>query len=170
MARRKAVAEAIPTEEIEMQEATTSTAVAEPAQDESAARQWRANPFPLKTVNLDGYKVQLQESRPDRESRADKGKPSRDERWQMQIRFGDGGKQDEPSAAVLEFIKSQTKTVTTREGKETEVQLFHWNERDRAWGMEIEFGKGAESREKTRDVFNRVVELVAEERGAGREL
>jgi hypothetical protein len=138
--------------------------------DEPATRQWRANPYPVKTVNLDGYRVQLQESRPEKESRADPDKPSRDERWQMQIKFGDGSKQDEPSAAVLDLIKSHTKTVTTREGKETQVKLFHWNERDRAWGVEIEFGNGAVSREKAREVFDAVVELVAQERGAGRQL
>ena len=67
MARRKtAEAEAIPTEETEMQEAATATAVAEPPQDEPLAHRWRTNPFPVKTVNLDGYKVQLQESRPEK--------------------------------------------------------------------------------------------------------
>ena len=173
MARRKALAEAIqtvPTEETAMQQPATATAVAEPAQDEPPARQWRANPYPIKTVNVDGYKIQLQESRPDKETRVDKDKPTRDERWQMQIKFGSGDKQDEPSAKVLDFIKSHTKTVTTREGKETQVKLFHWNERDRAWGVEIEFGNGAVSREKAREVFDGVVERIREERGAGREL
>ena len=174
MARRKqAVAEEIQpitTEEAASPEAATTTAVMDPPNDEPAARQWRANPYPVKTVNLDGYRVQLQESRPEKESRVEKDKPSRDERWQMEIKFGDGGKQDEPSPAVLDFIKSHTKTVTTREGKETQVKLFHWNERDRAWGMEIEYGNGAVSREKAREVFDGVVERVREERGAGRQL
>lgn len=173
MARRKALAEAIqttPTDEPDMQEAATATAVAQPPQDEPAPRQWRPNPFPVNTKNIDGYKVQLQESRPDKESRVDQDKPTRDERWQMQIKFGSGDKQDEPSAAVLDFIKSHTKTVTTREGQETQVQLFHWNKRDQAWGMEIEFGNGAVAREKAREVFDGVVERIREERGAGREL
>jgi hypothetical protein len=173
MARRKAAAEAIQTvtaEEPAMQGTATATAVVEPPQDEPAARQWRTNPYPVKTVNLEGYRVQLQESRPDKESRVDPEKPSRDERWQMQIKFGSGEKQDEPSAEVLDFIKSQTKTVTTREGQETQVQLFHWNKRDQAWGTEIEYGNGAAAREKAREVFDGVVELVAKERGAGRQL
>ncbi len=172
MAQRKALAEAlqtVPTEQTAMQESATATAVAERPQDEPAARQWRANPYPVKTVNVDGYKVQLQESRPDKESRVDQDKPTRDERWQMQIKFGSGDKQDEPSPEVLDFIKSHTKTVTTKEGQETQVQLFHWNKRDQAWGMEIEFGNGAAAREKAREVFDGVVELIREERGAGRE-
>jgi hypothetical protein len=173
MARRKAAAEAsqtVTTDEPAIQETTTATAVAAQPHDEPPARQWRANPYPIKTVNVDGYKVQLQESRPDKESRVDQDKPSRDERWQMQIKFGSGDKQDEPSAEVLDFIKSQRKTVTTREGQETQVQLFHWNKRDQAWGTEIEFGKGGAAREMAREVFDAVVELVAKARGAGRQL
>jgi hypothetical protein len=173
MARRKALAEAIqtvPTEETAMQQPATATPVAEPAQDEQPARQWRTNPYPVDFKKFNGYKVQLQESRPDKESRVDQDKPTRDERWQMQIKFGSGDKQDEPSAKVLDFIKSHTKTVKTREGQETQVQLFHWNKRDHAWGMEIEFGNGAVAREKAREVFHGVLDLVREERGAGREL
>jgi hypothetical protein len=171
MARHKtAAAEAIPTEELATQESATAPALAELTQPEQPARQWRTNPYPIKTVNLDGYKVQLQESRPNREDRADKEKLLRDDRWQMQIKFGEGTKQDEPSAAVREFIKSHVKPVTTREGKETQVQLFHWNERDRAWGMEIDFKAPATSRQKAEEVYKDVVNLVAQERGVGREL
>jgi hypothetical protein len=123
---------------------------------EQPARQWRANPFPINTVNLDGYKVQLQESRPAE-------KP-----WQMQIKFGDGSRQDMPSDAVREFIKSQRLKVTTKEGQEKEYQ-FHWNDVDRAWGITIASGANAATRDKAHRVFNEAVELVAQERGAGRE-
>jgi hypothetical protein len=147
----------------------TATAVLEAPGEEPPARRWRANSFPIKTVNLDGYKVQLQESRPEKESRADKDKPTRDERWQMQIKFGNGSKDDMPPEAVIEFIKSQKKAVTTKEGKETEVQLFHWNKRDQAWGMEIDYNARLTSRLKAEDVFREVVGMVAEERGVSRQ-
>ena len=58
MARHKAVAEAIqtvPTEETTMQEPAAATAVALPPQDEPAARQWRASPFPLQSVNIAAF-------------------------------------------------------------------------------------------------------------------
>ena len=37
----------------------------QPTPDEPAP-QFRANPFPIKSTNVDGYKIQLQESRPEK--------------------------------------------------------------------------------------------------------
>jgi len=90
-------------------------------------------------------------------------------RWEMQIKFGSGSKDDMPSGEVLDFIKSQRLNVTNRAGEEKQVQMLRWNEADRAWGMEIAFEQPATSREKARQVFNEVVEMVAQERGASRE-
>lgn len=162
MAKRKqvveeAAAEFTPTQEAPPQAAAAATAVLERPAGEPPARQFRADPFTLKTVNLEGYKVQLQESR-----KSDAG-------WQMQIKFGSGSRDDMPSDAVLDFIKSQKLAVTTRAGEEKEVQMFHWNDNDRAWGMKIDYDAPATSREKAYRVFNEAVELAAEERGAGRE-
>jgi hypothetical protein len=74
-----------------------------------------------------------------------------------------------PSQTVLEFIKSQTKTITTREGEEKEVQLFHWNKRDQAWGMGIDFSAPRTSRIRAEQVFDDVVSMVAGERGVTRQ-
>jgi hypothetical protein len=134
----------------------TATAVPEIPEQEPPARQWRTNPFPVKTENLEGYKVQLQESRT-------AGQP-----WQMQIKFGTGARDDMPSDAVLDFIKSQRQTVQTREGEPKEVQMFHWNDADRAWAMKIDFDAPATSRDAAHRVFNEAVEMVAQERGVGR--
>ena len=173
MARRKQVAatdqEFTTTGEAAQPAAQTATAVLEAPPEETAIRKWRPNPFPVRTVNLGGYKLVLQESRPDRESRAGKEKPTADELWQMQIKFGSGSKDDMPSPEVLDFIKSQTKTVTTREGEEVDVQMFHWNRRDQAWGMTIDFGAPRTSRIAAEQVFADVVSMVAAERGVGQE-
>ena len=134
-----------------------TAAVDEMPENEQPQRQWRVDPFPVKTVNLDGYKLQLQESR------------NSDAGWQMQIKFGAGSRDDMPSDAVREFIKSQRLAVTTRAGEEKQVQMFHWNDSDRAWGMRIDFNAPATSRQKAERVFKEVVELVAQERGAVRE-
>jgi hypothetical protein len=123
---------------------------------EQPARKWRANPFPVETVNLEGYKVQLQESRPE-------GKP-----WEMQIKFGNGSREEMPSDAVLEFIKSHRLNVVNKAGEPKEVQLFKWNDDDRAWGMRIDFDAPATSRQKAEAVFKETAKLVAEERGVGR--
>ncbi|MGO9468053.1 MAG: hypothetical protein ACLQVF_28300 [Isosphaeraceae bacterium] len=179
MARRKQGAaqsvESTPIEEATQPMAETATAVLEPPKEEPPARQWRANPFPVKTVNLDGYKIQLQESRPVRdegasqEADASGDKAPERKHWEMQIKFGSGSKDDMPSGEVLDFIKSQRLNVTTKAGEEKQVQLFHWNKQDQAWGMEIAFNEPATSREKARRVFNEVVEMVAQERDVTRQ-
>ena len=122
------------------------------------------DPFTFKTVNLGGYKVHLQHSRQARE---------------IQIRFGDGAKNDMPSDAVRDFIKTHKTRVTTNEGEPKDVQLFHWNDNDRAWGTRIPHDPSAtpnendEAREKVRDIakpiFDEVAKLVAAERKAALE-
>jgi hypothetical protein len=165
MARRKqAAAEAVqltPTEETAPQAAEFEPAAQEQPDGEERARQYRPNPFPIKTANLDGYKIHLQESRPD-ESHPDQ------RRWEMQIRFGDGRIEDRPSDAVIDFIKSHKIEVKTRNGPK-EVNLFHWNDEDRAWGMEIAFDAPNTSRRTAEKIYEQVVELAAQERGAGRQ-
>jgi hypothetical protein len=160
IAKRKQVAveeaQTVATLEAPPQTSAAATAVLERPADEQPARQFRADPFALKTINLEGYKVQLQESR------------NSDAGWQMQIKFGDGSKDQMPSDTVRDFIKSQKLAVTTKAGEEKEVQMFHWNDADRAWGARIDFNAPATSRENAYRVFNEVVEIVAEERGAGR--
>jgi len=73
-----------------------------------------------------------------------------------------------PSNDVREFIKSRKLDVVTREGEEKQVQLFKWNDKDRAWGMEIDYNQPNASREKAFGVFNETVRMVADERGIGR--
>jgi hypothetical protein len=144
---------------------------AQQAEADLPTRQWRANPFPIRTVNLDGYKVQLQESRPEKERPGSENEPSRPQkkaRWEMQIKFGSGAKDEMPSDAVRDFIKSHKLDVVTREGEKKQVQLFQWNDNDRAWGMEIDYNQPKASRDKAQRVFDETVELVAQERGAGR--
>jgi len=138
---------------------------------EQPARQWRANPFLLKSVNLDAYKLQLQESRPEKEpagSENDPSQPKKKPRWEMQIKFGSGAQEEMPSNDVPEFIKSHKLDVVTREGEEKQVQLFKWNDKDRAWGMEIDYNQPNASREKAFEVFNEAVRMVADERGVGK--
>ena len=144
-----------------VQEAAPSEDAAPPMDDMPSAerppRQFRANPFPIKTVNLEGYKVRLQESRP-------AGQP-----WQMQIKFGDGSREQMPSDEVRDFIKSHKITIETMEGSK-EVNLFRWNGEERAWAMRIEFNAPATSRLKAEGVFKEAVKRVAEERGISREI
>jgi hypothetical protein len=130
MARRRQVAvQEEQSTQIEESAPEAAAAVMEAPNEERPTRQWRENPFPIDTVNLGGYKIVLQESRPDKESRKDRDKPSFDEQWQMQIRFGSGGKDDMPPEKVLDYLKSLTKTVTTKEGEENEPEgashVFH---------------------------------------------
>jgi hypothetical protein len=78
-----------------------------------------------------------------------------------------------PPQAALDFIKSHKITVGTANG-ETEVNLFRWNEQDRAWGMQIPYDRdatkeaNAEAREAARQtakgVFDQVVEIVRTKR------
>jgi hypothetical protein len=146
---------------------------AQQAEADQPTRQWRANPFPIKTIDLGGYKVQLQESRPEKERSGTENDPARLQkkaRWEMQIKFGSGAKDEMPSDAVRDFIKSHKLDVVTRDGEEKQVQLFQWNDKDRAWGMEIDYNQPKGSRDKAHRVFNDTVELVARERGVGRAL
>jgi hypothetical protein len=165
MARRKtAAAEAIPTETTEFQAAASDTAVAlaEPA---SAAQRPRQDNFVFKTVNVEGSKIQFQDSR------------HAGQAWEFQIRFGDGSKDDMPSAAVLEFIKSHKITVETKNGP-AEVNLFRWNDGDRAWGMRIPYDSKATedqnkdareaARQTAKGVFDGVVEIIRDEQRAAR--
>ena len=87
----------------------------------------------------------------------------------MQIKFGDGSRDDMPSDAVLDHIKSQKVTVKTKSGDTREVQMFHWNDVDRAWGMGIDYETPASSRGQAEKVFKEVVSLVAEERDVGQQ-
>jgi len=158
--RNQAAAEAVqitPTQEAAPQALEIVQPPAEQPAAEQPQQQFRANPFPIRTTNLDGYKVVLQERRPDKQS------------WQMQIKFGEGSKDDMPSDAVRDLIKSHRLQVETKEGEKKEVQLFHWNDDDRAWGMRIDFKAPATSRQKAEEVYKEVVNLVAQERGVGRE-
>jgi len=71
-----------------------------------------------------------------------------------------------PSEAIREFIKSHKVQASDGSG---EKSLFHWNENDRAWGMRIDRDDPATSRQTGKKVFDEVVDLVSQERGAGRE-
>jgi hypothetical protein len=152
----------------------TTTAVLE--FPEPPVRQWRPNPSPMKDVDLDGYQLRLQESRPPKDdasvTEADAGDANRPERrrWEIQIEFGDGSRNDMPSEGVLDFIKSHRLKVKTKAGEEREVPMFHWNDLDRAWGMGIDYEAPATSRNRASAVFREVVEMVAQERGVGRQL
>ncbi len=144
---------------------------AEPPAAEPSVRQWRANPYPLKMVNLEGYKVQLQESRPQKERAGTEDDPSRPRhkaRWEIQIKLGSGTQVEMPSADIRDYIKSHKLDVVNREGEVKQVQLFKWNDQDRAWGMEIDYNTPRASREKAYAVYDEVVKRVAEERGVGR--
>jgi hypothetical protein len=159
MAKRKSAAvEAIePPAQEALPPAATSALPEEPP-----ARQYRDNPYPIKTVNLsDGYKIRLQEYRPDKESHPN-------ERWQMQIKFGGGGLEDRPSDAVIDFLKSHKIKVETREGPR-EINQFRWNDEHRAWGMAIDYDMPATSRRQAEKIFEQAVDLAAQERGVSRE-
>jgi hypothetical protein len=150
MAKRKQVAaqsiQPDATEEFGPQETATATAVLELPKAEPVVQKFRADPFPLKEVNLEGYKVQLQENRQAR---------------QMQIKFGDGSLNDKPSDDILAFVKAP-------DGKDG--VKFHWKDEDRAWGTRIDAETPATSRLKAERVFKEVVKRVAEEMKVGRQL
>jgi len=107
-----------------------------------------AHPFIVKNANLGGSKVHLQFSRQANE---------------IQIRFGADSNQDMLSDAIHDLIKSHK--VEAENG--TEVNLFHWNENDRAWGMRMDRMSPATSRQKAAQVFAEVNKLVADEHGTG---
>jgi hypothetical protein len=116
---------------------------------EQGPRPLTPDPFTFKTVNAGGGKVHFQHSR---------------QAGEFQIRFGDCGRQDMPADAVREFIKSHKTEVATRDGEKKEVQLFHWNPDDRAWGMRIDHQDPETSRKVAKRIFDEVVRRVAEER------
>jgi hypothetical protein len=175
MARRKqatqtAIESADFTEDAAPPAVETAAAALEASPEERPAKQWRQKPWPVTTVNLGSYKIVPQESRPEKRPREAGEDAVRSEPWQMQIRFGDGSKADMPSEAVLDYIKSHTKTVTTRDGDEFEVRAFRWNARDRAWGTAIDFNAPHTSRLKAEKVFKEVVATVKAERGLGQSI
>lgn len=124
--------------------------VSEQSKAEQPVRALLVDPFPFKTANVGGGKLHLQHSR---------------QAGEMQIRFGDGSRQEMPSDAVREFIKSHKVKVETKDG-EKEVQLFHWNDHDRAWGMRLDRENPERSKQTARKIFDEVVKFVAAERGA----
>jgi hypothetical protein len=142
------------------QETATATAVLERPTADKAPRPLLADPFTFKTVNSGGIKIHFQHSR---------------QAGEFQIRFGEGTRDEMPSAAVRDFIKSHKIDVVTRDGEEKQVQLFHWNDTDRAWGTRIQIKPDAtdeeriaareSARQTAKAVFDDVVKLVAEERG-----
>jgi hypothetical protein len=164
MAKRKQVAaqstqpEII--EEVAPVESATAKATLEPPRAELPPRPPLADPFPFKTVNAGGSKIHFQHSR---------------QAGEFQIRFGDGGKNEMPSDAVRDFIKSHKIDVVNKAGEPMQVQLFHWNDHDRAWGTRIRIDPAATDEERVnareavrqtaKKVFDDVVKLVAEERG-----
>jgi hypothetical protein len=113
---------------------------------ERPARKFMADPYPSHTVDLEGYKLQLQENL---------------QRGQMQIKFGDGSLNDKPSDAIREFVKAPDGPDGVK---------FHWKDEDRAWGMRIDQDAPRASRIKAEQVFKEVVKRVAEDKGIGREI
>jgi hypothetical protein len=135
------ISEVIPLQAPELSHAAKIRPTAEPP-----ARKFKADPYPSNTVDLEGYKLQLQENL---------------QRRQMQIKFGDGSLNDKPSDDILDFVKAP-------EGRDG--VKFHWNDDDRAWGMRIDPEAPRASRIKAEQVFKEVVKRVAEDKGIGREL
>jgi hypothetical protein len=78
--------------------------------------------------------------------------------------YGTDSERDKPSEQVRDFIKSHKATVQTRDG-EREVQLFHWNGNDRAWGMRLDRDRPETTRQQARRIFEDVIGLLAVERG-----
>jgi hypothetical protein len=128
-----------------------TSADASPKADAPQPRQLTPDPFTFKTVNLDGYKMHFQHSR---------------QSGEFQMKFGDGSIDDMPPDAIRDAIKAKKIQVETKTGEKKEVQLFHWNDPDRAWGMRIDRKDVDGSRETAKAVFDEVVKLVAEDRKA----
>jgi hypothetical protein len=126
---------------------------------EQRPRPLMPDPFPFKTVNLGGYKVHFQHSK---------------QSGEFQIRFGDGIKDDMPPDSIRDFVKSHKVEVESKDGEKKTVQLFHWNDNDRAWGMRIPYDREATeeqnkearetARQRAKNIFDEVVAEVAEDR------
>jgi hypothetical protein len=125
------------------------------AQEQPAAeqpeRKLLPDPFQLLTKNVGGVQMHFQHSR---------------QAGEFQIRFGDGSEKDKPSDEVRAFIKSHKIEVETRAGEKKEVQLFHWNKGDAAWGMRIDGDDPETSRQTAKRVYDETVKLVAQEQKA----
>lgn len=102
------------------------------------------DPFVIKLIDFDGYRVRLQQSRRSN---------------QMQIKFGDGAPEDQPPEKILQLI-------TTPDGPHGR-KLFHWNSKDRAWSTRIVTAMRSETRWRVEQIFDEVVRSVAEGKGIG---
>jgi hypothetical protein len=102
----------------------------------------RSDPWVIKTVNIGGYRIRLQERRRSN---------------QMQIKFGEGRPEDEPSASVLNLVTSPKGSASAK--------LFNWNSKDQAWAMRIARRDHATSRRLAEQIFTEVVKLVTSEKG-----
>ncbi len=127
-------------------EATATTQ--EQTASEQPERKLLPDPFALLTKNVGGVKMHFQHSR---------------QAGEFQIRFGDGTEKDKPSDDVRAFIKSHKIEVESKDGAKKEVQLFHWNDTDRAWGMRIDRDDPETSRQTAKRVYDETVKLVAQE-------
>jgi hypothetical protein len=174
MAKRKQAAAATddftPPSSPQSPEITTPPAPESPASADvspQAARNPRPltpDPFAFKTVNLDGYKIHFQHSR---------------QSGEFQIRFGDGSLDDMPPEVIRNFVKAKKIEVENKDGEKKEVQLFHWNVDDSAWGMRIPFNRDASDQENkiaadtaritAKAFFEEVVKVVAKDRQERRE-
>jgi hypothetical protein len=150
MPRRKQNA-ADETQPTQAQEAASPAAEPAQAAPEPPAppRPLLADPFPFKTVNVGGAKLHFQHSR---------------QAGEFQIRFGDGTEKEKPSDSIREFIKSHKVEVETTDGEKKEVQLFHWNGTDRAWGVRVDRDDPEMTRQTAKKIFDEVVKRVAAER------
>lgn len=146
-------------------------APAEPSFTRKAAQQeqrpsWTPPPVRvIKTVDLDGYKITLQQKPKRFDEKAQKMYPR-----QMQIKFGDGSLQAKPSDDVIDAIKSYKVSIDTPEGPK-ERQMFHFDGEERAWGISLSYKDNDEASKAARvqaeKVYDQVVKMVAQEIGAG---
>jgi hypothetical protein len=160
MARqKKAAAEAVQAATIqEDAPPVTETATAQ----ETPPTPSEVDPFPrnIRTVNLNGYTIRLNQDRHANE---------------MQIQFGSGQRNDKPSDGVLDLIRSQLVPGELKTRKEREenkdVPWFKFRSDpetgEGSWRLWMRNHPNA-AREKAEQVFKDVVDQVAQERGAGR--
>ena len=119
----------------------------------------------IKTVDLEGYKITLQQKPKRFDEKTQKMYPR-----QMQIKFGDGSPQSKPSDDVIDAIKSYKVSIDTPEGPK-ERQMFHFDGEQRAWGISLSYKDNDEASKSARVqaeiVYDQVVKMVAQEIGAG---